>query len=122
MGGGCQYFLHPCRIGNHIRLAAGPADRCPLGEIQAAVLKAGRIGSLPHFPTQGVDFADQVALADPADRGVTAHLADMIRLEGDKKRGPPHPCGCQGRFNPGVTAAYYNDVIRFHRILGIRSP
>ena len=55
-----------------IELAVGLGARSPHGRplapVEHAELDAGRIGDPAHQPVQRVDLADQMALAEPADR------------------------------------------------------
>ena len=63
-----------------------------------------------HQPAQRVDLADQVALAETADRRVAAHLADGRELVGDERRRHAESRGRRSGLASGVTAANNNDT------------
>ena len=66
-------------VQNAIGLAARRAHGRALRRVQRAPLDAGLVGRGRHGAAERVDLLDQMALADPADRGIAAHLADRSR-------------------------------------------
>lgn len=58
-----------------ISLSARSANCWPLRSIEDAELNPRFIRRQGHRATQGVDFFDKVALADPANGGIARHLA-----------------------------------------------
>ena len=62
--------------------SAWRASRAPpaLGAVEDAELDAGFVGRQRHRAAQRIDFLDQMALADAADRRVAAHLASVSML------------------------------------------
>ncbi len=78
-----------------IRLRARGADGRPLAGIQRAELDAGGIGGARHDAAQGIDLANQVALADATDGGIAAHRTDSLDALREQQRaratGAPQP-------------------------------
>src|SRR3546814_3809149 len=70
--------LHPlphcCLVQAAIGLTPRGPHRRALARVERAPLDAGVIGCLRHHPTEGVDFLDQMTLADATDRRVATHL------------------------------------------------
>ena len=48
--------------------------------VEHSELDAGGVDHLTHRSAKGVDFADDLPLADAADRRVAAHLADRVAV------------------------------------------
>jgi hypothetical protein len=59
-----------------IHLRPGPPDRWPLRSIQHSELNPGSVSGDAHQAVKGVDFPDQSALAQTANRWIATHLAD----------------------------------------------
>ena len=59
-----------------VGLRARSADGRALAPVKHAELDAGPVGHAAHQAIERVDLADQVALAEPADRRIAGHLAD----------------------------------------------
>ncbi len=60
----------PAPITSPIRLRTWPADGRALAAIENAKLDAALVRDTPHQPVERIDFPDQMALAEPANRGV----------------------------------------------------
>ena len=58
-----------------------------------------------HLAAERVDLAHQVALADPADRRIARHLADMVEVEREHQGARAHPGGGERGFDTGVAGA-----------------
>ena len=99
-----------CRVQNPIGLRARSTHGGPLARIEDAELNARFIRGQSHCATQGIDFLDQVPLADPADRRVAAHLAQRFDVVRQQQRGAPHPRRRQRGLSAGMTAADDDDV------------
>ncbi len=56
-------------------------------------------------PPERVDFLDQVALADAADRGVAGHLPERLDVVGEQQRARAHARGGERGFGAGMAAA-----------------
>ena len=73
-------------------------------------MDSGLVGDVPHQATQGIDFADELALADAADCRVARHLADLSQIAADQRRGYTHARGRGCSLDTGVPAADDNDL------------
>ena len=83
----------------------------PLRGIERAPLDAGGIGGARHDAAERVDFLDQVALADAADRRVAAHRADGLDVVREQQRARTGARGRERGFGAGVAAADHDDVV-----------
>jgi hypothetical protein len=72
-----------------ICLRTGRAHRRPLARIENPELDARFIGGRRHRPAQGVDFLDQMPLADTADRRVAAHRTECLEVVRQQQRPAP---------------------------------
>ena len=91
-------------------MGAGGADGGTAAGIEAAKLNAGIIGGKRHHPAEGVNFPDQMSLADAADGGIAGHLAERFQVLGEQKSLRPGACGGEGCFASGMTAADNNHI------------
>ena len=93
-----------------VLLRAGAADRGSFAAIEQAKLDAAFVGAASHQPVERVDLADEMALAEPADRGVAGHRADCAGRLCDERRS----CAGAGRrgrrLAPGMAAADDDDI------------
>ncbi len=97
-----------------VGLGPGPAYRRTLAAIEHPELNTGPVRRDAHQAVQGVDFPDQVALADPADGGIARHGADRRKGVGDERR-PRAEARRGGRcLGAGVAAANDNDIEPVH--------
>ena len=78
--------LHRLAIELAVGLGARPAHGRALAAVEQAELDAGRIRDPAHQAVQRIDLAHQMALADPADRGIAGHLADGLELVRQQQR------------------------------------
>ena len=102
--------LHGRGIELAVGLGARPAHRRTLAAIEHAELDAGGIGDPAHQAVQRIDLADQMALAEPADRRIAGHRADG-REAMRHQRGPgAHARGSRRGFAAGMAAADDDDV------------
>ena len=111
---GClQDVLHAKLIGFLIALGARGADAWTLASVEKAPLNSGGIGIKTHCASQGIDFANHVALAQPANRGVATHLADRVEILGQDCDLATETGGSQRCLDPGVASANNEDVVFF---------
>src|SRR5205085_7408272 len=68
-----------------------------------------------------VQFADEVALADPADRRVAAHLADVVGAERDQANARTPPGRGRRGLAPGMAGADHQNVKHGEALHGHRS-
>ena len=102
--------LHRRGIELAIGLGARPAHRRTLASVEHPKLDAAGIGDPAHQPVQRIDLADQVALAEPADRWIAGHRADG-REPVRHQRGPRTHARGRGRgLAAGVAAADDDNV------------
>ena len=93
-----------------VRLRARRAHRRSLARVEGAKLDARRIGGERHDAAERIDLLDEVALADAADRGVAAHLAESLDVVREQERAPAHAGGRERRLGAGVPASHHDDV------------
>src|SRR5690606_8205066 len=106
--------LHGLPIELAIGLRARTAHRGPLATIEDAKLYARLIGYAAHQTVQRVDFADKMALAQPANGRVAAHFAnggEAMSHEGCRYTEAGGRCGS---FRPGMAPADDDDGIVSH--------
>ena len=75
-----------------VGLRPGGAHRRTLGAVEDAELDAGLVRGDRHGAAQRIDFLDQVALADAADRRVAAHLPQRLDVVGQQQGLAAHAC------------------------------
>ncbi len=83
----------------------------PLLAVQGAELNARLIGGARHRAAQGIDFLDQVALADAADGRVAAHLPQRLDIVREQQRAQAHARSRQRGFGAGMAAADHDDLV-----------
>ncbi len=82
-----------------------------LARIQKSKLDSGLVGRQAHLAAERVNLADQVALADTADRRVARHLADMVEVEREHQRARTHPGRSQRGFDTGMAGTDDDNVV-----------
>jgi len=97
-------------VQNTVGLGARGAHCRAFRGIQDAELDAGLVGGDGHRAAHGIDFLDQVALADAADGRIARHLAQCLDIMREQKRLLPHAGGSEGRLGTGVTTTDNDDV------------
>ncbi|MNF34622.1 hypothetical protein D3C84_154680 [compost metagenome] len=105
-----QGFANRRLVQHPVGLGAGGAYRRALAAVEHAELDAALVGGGGHGATQGIDFLDQVALADPADGRIAAHLAEGFHVVGQQQGFYPHACRCQSSFGAGMTTADHDHL------------
>ena len=63
-----------------------------------------------HGPPEGVDLPGQMSLADAADGGVAAHLAERLYVLGEQQRARAHTGARQGSLGSGVPTTDHDQV------------
>ena len=81
-----QQVLHRRAEETAVRLGARPPHRGSLAPVEHAELDAGAIDGAAHDSVQGIDLADQMSLAQAADRRVARHDADGVDPMGRQQR------------------------------------
>ena len=102
--------LHGGAVEGAVRLGAGAAHGRALAAVQDAELDAAGVGHPGHDAVEGVDLADEVALAEAADGGVAGQGADRGEALGDERRAGAGAGRRRRGFAAGVAAADHDDV------------
>jgi hypothetical protein len=82
-------------------------------------LDAGVVCRTRHESAQGIDLADQVALADAADGGVATHLPQGFQIMGEQQGAAALASTGQGGLGAGMAAANDDDIEGFWMVHGI---
>ena len=114
VGRDLEHALHPRAIGGLVGLRAARAHGRSLARVEEAELDSGLVDGERHLAAERVDLAHQMALADPADRRIARHLADMVEIEREHQRGNAHARRGQRGFDAGVTGTD-DDYAKIHR-------
>ena len=83
----------------------------PLRAVEDAKLDAGGVDRLPHHAPERIDLADELRLADAADRRVAAHLADGVAVCREQCHAGSQPRRRAGRLHAGMPGADHEHVI-----------
>ncbi len=111
VGGGSDDALHAQGVFLLGALGAGRVHGRSAAEVEGLRLQGGRVRIAAHFAAQGVQFVDEVAFGESADRGIAGHAREGVPARGDEKGGAPHARGDKRRFAPGMSAAHYDYII-----------
>ena len=111
-----QHAAYRCLVQHAVGLGAGGAHGRAFAGIEDTKLDAALVSSQGHGAAQGVDFFNQMAFANAANRGVTAHLPQGFDVVREQQGAAPHARRCQRSFGAGMAAAD-NDHIK---VLGIQ--
>ncbi len=102
--------LHRLRVKLAVGLRARTAHRRTLAAVQDPELDAALVGRAAHQAVQRVDFADQMALPEPADRRIAGHRPDGGEPMRHERRPGAHPRSRGRGFAAGVAAADHDDI------------
>src|SRR5208283_2482158 len=111
IGGSLEHALAARAIGGLVCLRATRTDGGSLARVEEAELDSSLVGRQAHLAAERVDLADQVSLADTADRGIAGHLADMIEVKREHQGARTHPGRGQRGFDTGMAGADDDDVV-----------
>jgi hypothetical protein len=112
----CQVFdsLKQSLDRKSVELSVSLRPRSPHGRaffpIQHTELDAALVGSTTHEAVKGVNFPDQMALAQSAYRGVAGHDANSVPTMRHQCSLGAKSRGSRRGFGSGMAAAYYNYV------------
>src|SRR6185437_9365541 len=109
-----QHILHRLAIKLAICLGPRSAHSRTLTAIQHPKLDAGPVGRARHHAVEGIDFADQMSLRQPTDRGITGHLTDGRMAMRQQQRARAESRRGISRLAAGVAAANDNHVVPVH--------
>ena len=116
-----QGLTHHSLVQQAIRLGTGSPHRRALGRVERAKLDPAEIDGLRHDPAKGVDFLDQVSLADPADRRIAGHMPQRIYVVGEQQGIETHS-GCRCCCFGSCMTATDDDHIKLFMVLHWGSP
>ena len=97
-----------------VGLDARPPHRAAFGAIQHPIMDRGGVGRAADQPVEGIDLADEMPLAQPADGRIAAHRPDGGEIEGHQRSARAHSRGHRRRFASGMTAADHHDIKATH--------
>jgi hypothetical protein len=100
-----------------VSLRPRPSDRRAFAPIEHTELDTGGIGDPPHNPVERIDFADQVALAQAANRGITGHFANGAALVSQQQCARAQPRRGSGCFTAGVATSNDDDIETVHGVV-----
>ena len=109
--GGADRRLHGLAVELAVGLGAGALHRRAFAPVQHAELDAGRVGDPAHQAVEGIDLADQMPLAEPANGRIAGHFADGSEAVGDQRRARAHAGGRSGSLAAGMAAADDDNVV-----------
>jgi hypothetical protein len=98
-----------------VRLGPCRSHRWPLAGVEDAELDASPVRCPGHQAAQGIDFLDQMSLADSANGGIATHLADGLDVVGQQQGGDAHTRRRQGGLGPRVAATDHDDAVTWLR-------
>ena len=92
-----------------VLLDPGPLDGRAAAAVEDAEVDPGEVGGDPHRAAHRVDLADEVPLADPADRRVAGEADEGVGVVGQEDDVGAAARGGEGRLDPRVAAAHDQD-------------
>src|ERR1019366_6359265 len=111
IGGSLEHALAARAIGGLVCLRATSANRGSLARVEEAELDSSLVGCQSHLAAERVDLADQMALADGADRGVAEQLDAIIANKREHQGARTHPGRGERGLDTGVAGADDDDVV-----------
>ena len=93
-----------------MRSHARTADRRTFPAVEHTKLDAGGVRDPAHQPVQRVNLADQMTLAETADRGIAGHRPNCREAMRDQRRDRTHACGRARGLTTGMSPADNNDI------------
>ena len=107
-------FLHCACVELAVGLGARTSHRRTLAAIQYAKLDSAPVGDPAHQSIEGVDLADEVTLAEAADRRIARHRSDGVEAMRDEGGSRAQARRCRCGLAAGVTSADDDDVKAIH--------
>ena len=108
---GADRCLHGLAVKLAVGLGAGALHRGAFAPVQHAELDAGGVSHPAHQAVEGVDLADQMPLAEPANGRIAGHLADGGEAVGDQRRARADAGGSRRSLAAGMAAADHDHVV-----------
>ncbi len=107
-------LLHEAAIELAVHLRSGPAHSRTLAPVEQAELDTGFVGNPAHQTIQSIDLAHEMTLAQPANGGIAAHLADGGEFVRDESRTGANSGSSSRCLAPGMPAADNYDIEFVH--------
>ena len=105
-----QHATNRGLVAHTIGLGTGCPYRGALAGVEHAKLDPAQVRRQSHGAAEGVDFLDQMTLADPADGGIAGHLAQGLDVVGQQQGLATHAGRGQGSFRSSMATADDDDV------------
>ena len=83
----------------------------------AAKVSGRKVRRHPHFASERVYLAGEVALRRSADGAVARQVTGPVGPKGHARYASTHPRGGEGRLDPRVTRADHHNVVPLHALL-----
>ena len=79
-------------------------------------MNPGFVGDAAHQPVEGIDLADEVTFAEPADRRIAGHCADAGKGMGDERGARAQARSGSRSLTAGMPPAHNDDIklVRIH--------
>ena len=116
-----EQALHVLLIAAAVCLRAQGVHGRALAAVEHAVLDAAGVRRAAHLAAEGVELADEMALARAADGRVAGHVAHGVQIDREHDGLQPQPRGCEAGFDPGMARADDGNVIISCKIAHLRS-
>ena len=97
--------LHLATVSTAIGLHPRTLHCWAFAAIKETKLNRRSVGGLSHQSVECIDFPDQVAFPEAADRRIAGHFPNAGKMMGDERGGGSAPRRCGGCFAAGVAAA-----------------
>ena len=102
---GLQGIAHVGTVQRAVDLGASGAYRGSLARIEATEVNSAVVRGAAHESPQGIDLLDEVALSDPPDGGVAAHLPERFDALGKEQGARAETRAGERGLGAGVSAA-----------------
>ena len=116
-----EQAFHVLLIAAAVCLRAQGVHGRALAAVEHAVLDAAGVRRAAHLAAEGVELADEMALARAADGRVAGHVAHGVQIDREHDGLQPQPRGRKTGLDPGVARADDGNVIISCKIAHLRS-
>jgi hypothetical protein len=106
-----QQIEYSATIQPSVRLDPRPPNRGTLAPVEHAPMDCRAIGGARHQTIENVQLADQVTLADAADRRVAGHLPDVFAPKRDQSDAGAAPSRGGRGFTAGVAGPDDKNIV-----------
>ena len=106
-------LLHGGGVELAVGLGARAANGGALAAVEQAELDAGGVRHPAHQAVERIDLADEMALAQAADRRIAGHRADLVGAQRHKRGARARAGGSTCCLAAGMAAADHHDIVDF---------